>query len=110
MQSQDVANRADLTPAQLSRIENGKHGLRVPTLLRIAEALDVSPSHLLSEGGDPQKVSSEVLQMVACSPIGKALASADFASLANRLAKEYQGNRRGFRKVRDIINLLLEKG
>jgi transcriptional regulator with XRE-family HTH domain len=37
----------DLTPATVSRIENGIHSLRLRTLKKIAEALGLSLSELL---------------------------------------------------------------
>ncbi len=43
----DLAATADLSPGQVSRLENGRQGLRSSTLVRIARALGVPPFRLL---------------------------------------------------------------
>ena len=41
-----LADRAGISQAQVSRLENGRQGFRSPTLVRIAESLDVPPFYL----------------------------------------------------------------
>ena len=45
----EVARRAGLNQATVSRLEKGKRGLSVYTLIRVAEALEVSLDVLVSE-------------------------------------------------------------
>ena len=41
-----LARRVGVSQAQISRLENGKHGFRSSTLVKIAEALSVPPFSL----------------------------------------------------------------
>lgn len=45
----DLADRVGLTPEAISRIETGKSKPRLKTLLKIAEALKISPHKLRGE-------------------------------------------------------------
>jgi len=44
---EDLAHEAGLAPVQVSRIERGKREIRLTTLLRLVNALEVSPTELL---------------------------------------------------------------
>ena len=44
---EDLAHEAGLAPVQVSRIERGKREIRLTTLLRLINALEVSPTELL---------------------------------------------------------------
>ena len=44
----ELARRAGVPQPNISDIENGKQSPTFPTLARIAEALSIPPSHLLS--------------------------------------------------------------
>ncbi|MBN1257285.1 MAG: helix-turn-helix transcriptional regulator [Planctomycetes bacterium] len=45
----ELARRAGLSQPQLSRLENGKQGLRSATLTRLASALEVQPAYFFEE-------------------------------------------------------------
>jgi|SRR6266850_1058548 len=47
----DVATRADISAAMLSRLETGRTSPSLETIVSLAEALGVRPSHLLQEIG-----------------------------------------------------------
>lgn len=47
MTQQELAVRADLSLPHISKIESGKAAMQIPTVLRIAEALQVSLDELL---------------------------------------------------------------
>ncbi len=49
MSQEDLAGAAEVARNYISRIENGHVAFSVPVLLRIAEALEVSPSKLLKD-------------------------------------------------------------
>lgn len=44
---EDLAEEAGLATVQISRIERGAREIRLTTLLRLVQALDVSPTRLL---------------------------------------------------------------
>jgi transcriptional regulator with XRE-family HTH domain len=44
---EDVSDRSGVHPTEVSRIENGDRDVRVPTVFRLAAALEVSPGQLL---------------------------------------------------------------
>jgi len=44
---EELAHRTGLASVQISRIERGKREVRITTLLRLVEALDVSADQLL---------------------------------------------------------------
>ena len=46
----ELAERLGVTPPMLSQYETGKRSPRVPTLLKIAEAIDCDPRALVGEG------------------------------------------------------------
>jgi len=48
----DVANKADVSVATLSRVENSKQALDLELFLRLARILKVTPSHLLGDERD----------------------------------------------------------
>jgi len=48
---QEVANKLDIDPSSISRIENGNIGMSIDMLIAIAEAIDV-PLHLLFDFRD----------------------------------------------------------
>lgn len=48
----DVASKAHISAATLSRIENGKQGLDFALFLVLAKVLEVSPSDLVEDGED----------------------------------------------------------
>lgn len=49
----ELARRAGLTVASVSRIENGTTRARISTVWRLAEALDVDPDDLLATDQPP---------------------------------------------------------
>jgi Zn-dependent peptidase ImmA (M78 family)/transcriptional regulator with XRE-family HTH domain len=49
LQAQDLAARVDLDPTAISKIENGKRAIKAVELVRIADALKVSPLALLED-------------------------------------------------------------
>ena len=73
-----LAERAGLSQAQISRLENGKQGFRTKTLARIAAALSVTPSYLIRQDGENH--------MELPSSLAKAFERADFLAFAERLA------------------------
>lgn len=46
-----MAERLEMCPTNLSRIENGFIGINTDMLTKIAQALETTPSRLLSEAG-----------------------------------------------------------
>lgn len=49
MSQDDLADRTDMHPTAIGRIERGKREPRLTTILRIARGLDVQPGALLNE-------------------------------------------------------------
>ena len=50
----DIANKADISVATLSRVENSKQALDLELFLRLARILKVTPSQLLGEDRDEE--------------------------------------------------------
>ena len=49
MTQEELAERIDISASHMSVAERGKKGLKLETLVNIANALDVSPSELLQD-------------------------------------------------------------
>lgn len=49
MSQEDLADKTDMHPTAIGRIERGKREPRLTTILRVARGLDVQPSALLDE-------------------------------------------------------------
>lgn len=56
MQSQDLASRLGIDPSAMSNIERGRRSVKTDELMKIAEALSVSPLALLDEGSLPARM------------------------------------------------------
>ena len=67
--TKELARRAGLSPAAISRLENGPRMPRVDTVQKIASAYDVSTSFLLGEEGTdidlPRALARESLRLYA---------------------------------------------
>ncbi|MBE6036106.1 MAG: helix-turn-helix transcriptional regulator [Clostridiales bacterium] len=64
---EDLAHLADLNPAHLGKIERGERNLTLGTLLKIANALDVSLSELLDLERPVEKEEEPIIsKTVAC--------------------------------------------
>jgi len=51
----ELAIRADVTAATISRIETGTTKARISTIRRLAEVLDIDPAELLAPSNKPPK-------------------------------------------------------
>lgn len=75
----DVAGKAGMSVATLSRIETGKQNVDVSLLVNLAHILHVSPAALLEGGGDgrqPATVLAEELALLSPAERARVLASA----------------------------------
>ena len=77
----DVATKAKISAATLSRIENSKQALDVEMLFSLARILKTTPEHLVSEGnGEPSDEEEELAERIS------ALSTSDRAQLWRDLA------------------------
>jgi transcriptional regulator with XRE-family HTH domain len=53
LSAKDLAERINLSPSQMSRLESGQRRVDAVLLSKIARALDVHPSHFFKEFGEP---------------------------------------------------------
>jgi len=77
-----LAERAGISQAQISRLENGKQGFRSSTLVKIAQALGVRPVHFWTEDEGEAAYG-------AAGELGKALQRPEFRDLMEKVAKAY---------------------
>ena len=96
MTMKELADRVGLSQAQVSRLETGKQGFRSLTLLRIAEALDVKPVFFFMDGADEE---APPYGLAMGGELTEALDSPEFVWLAQKLAKAYLHDKRGFKAV-----------
>ena len=52
MEQKDIAAASGITPGHLSTVVNGKHSATIPTVQKIADALDMKLSELIALGED----------------------------------------------------------
>jgi transcriptional regulator with XRE-family HTH domain len=99
-----------LSQGQISRLETGKQGLRSKTLLRIAEALDVSPVYFFMEDeeeGRPE--SSPVYGLLAGNHLLQALRSPEFVQVAEKLANVFLHRGDAFPAIRTVFEMVLDE-
>ena len=101
---EELGERVGLSQGQMSRLENGRQGLRSATLLRIAEALGVQPIQFFVSPGDEDE---ETVPVVSA-PLRKALRDPPFASLVEDLAAAYRGAPSRFAAIKSVVSVLLE--
>ena len=75
-----LAERAGISQAQISRLENGKQGFRTATLSKIARALNVKPAYFFQEDGEDGVLSPR---------LSEAVRHPEFAAFAERAAAAY---------------------
>jgi len=90
MESKDLAKRAGLAPSALSRMENGKKGIRSETLFRLARLLRVSPVEFFRDDCEVDMDSpAHDLGATGGELLDKALCAQAFADTAEELAALY---------------------
>ena len=81
-----VATKARMSAATLSRIENGKQALDVDTLFLLARILGASPEELVSNGGRPSRDAAPLVdQITSLTAQNRARLWRDLASRRKRL-------------------------
>jgi len=100
-----------LTPAQLSRLENGKQGFRSATLIRVAKALGVKPIYFFLEdapdsAGKAQKGAAPY-GVPSGSKLAVALRDRGFRRVANRTAEIYLADPEAFTSFAKSFEALL---
>ncbi len=71
MTQEELAEKVDLSVTHMSVVERGKKGLKLETLVNIANALDVSPNELLqdvalhAQTGTANELTTKIMQLPA---------------------------------------------
>lgn len=73
MTQSEVAEKAALSDRTYADIERGTVNMRIETILRICQALHVTPDEILTEGNTPEKLRQQALweRLEACNPRDK---------------------------------------
>jgi transcriptional regulator with XRE-family HTH domain len=100
----EVAGLAGISQGQLSRLENGKQGLRSGTLARIAEALGVEP-YVLYLPGPAEEEAARYPEVGG--ELARALAEPEFVTLMEAVARAYRGDPARFEAVRTVVLTVL---
>lgn len=88
----EVAERAGLSQAQLSRLENGKQDLRSKTLVHIAKVLNVKPVYFFIDESRPRgngQATSAVYSLANAGELLTALKSLEFVEVAEKIAHSF---------------------
>jgi transcriptional regulator with XRE-family HTH domain len=80
----DVAGRAKISVATLSRIERDKQGVDLGLFLTLSKILKAAPHELLADGNRPDKVDPLALQIASLDPIERAQLWRELTSSTNR--------------------------
>jgi transcriptional regulator with XRE-family HTH domain len=80
----DVAGRAKISVATLSRIERDKQGIDLGLFLTLSKILKATPHELLADGTGPDKVDPLALQIASLDPTERAQLWRELTSSANR--------------------------
>jgi len=112
MTTTDLAEKADLSQAQVSRLENGKQGFRSATLERISKALGVKPIYFfLEEGAGAVGEGAPVYGLAAGGELVEALRAAEFVRVADKLADAFFHRKDAFLAIRAAVKAIVgEKG
>ena len=102
--AQELAGRIGLSQGQISRLENGKQGLRSETLLHIAEALGVPPVQFFMPMGEEDETAAPI----ASDPLRKALVDPGFVTLVEDLAAAYHESPSEFETIKSVVTILLK--
>ena len=102
MTTTTLAQLVGISQAQISRLETGKQGFRSATLRKLAEALEVEPYYLFLGDG----LKTPTYGLVKSTRLRRALRSADFTDLADRLAELFLEKKKVFKSVRDLVSHL----
>ena len=99
----ELADRTGLSQGQVSRLENGRQGLRSGTLMRLAEALGVRPYHLYLPEAEDEPGGAQL-------PVALrgALRQPDFVALIESVAKAYREEPSRFRAIESVVRIILE--
>lgn len=71
MTQEELAERIDISASHMSVVERGKKGLRLETLVNVANALDVSPNELLqdvavhAQAGTANELATQIMKLPA---------------------------------------------
>ena len=95
----ELADLIGMSQAQVSRLETGRQGFRSATLFKIAKALDVEPYYLYM-GEGPEMPAYGIMK----SPrLRRALQSAEFTDLAEKLAEFFLSRKQVFKSVKGLV-------
>jgi len=97
--AKELAERIGFTQAQVSRLENGRHGFRAETLLRIAKALGIDPVYFFVDEKDVKSRSAAKSAALSRGALAQALKKADFVAFVERLAKAYQRKDKSYKAI-----------
>ena len=98
-----LGQRAGITQAQVSRLENGLQGFRSATLERIAKALKVEPAYFFI---DAEQTKSPAYGAVFGRGIAEALRSAEYTRAAETLALLHRKQTRTFKLVAGLLDVM----
>lgn len=102
--ARELAERIGVSQGQISRLENGRQGLRSQTLIRLAGALGVEPYELLLPANAEEKTGS---QPVVSSTLREALRDAEFVAVVEDIATAYRESPDKFRAIESVIRIVL---
>jgi len=108
MTTTELAKKVNISQAQISRLENGKQGFRANTLLRIAKALGVQPVYFFMEDEPEGEVreGSPVYGLLAGGELVKALRSAEFVRVAEKVAEAFLHNKDAFAAIQLAVKAI----
>jgi transcriptional regulator with XRE-family HTH domain len=99
----DLARKARLSMAQLSRIERGMQKLRSENVLRIARALGTSPAELLLEGNGNPGRELERLGLAPSRTLRGAMAERVFLRFLERCARTARAHKKNLARMEKLL-------
>ena len=101
----DLAGKVGLSQAQISRLEDGKQGLRWGTLSRIARALGVKPVYFYLD----DERGSAVYGLEAGEDLREALRKPAFRDLLKEVAHEFKKDPEAFEAIEKAVRVIMKR-
>jgi transcriptional regulator with XRE-family HTH domain len=111
MTTTELAKKAGISQAQISRLENGLQGFRSATLIKFSKALGVPPIYFFVEGEDTSTAKvADALESYGLTPsrgLRKALSNPAFLKFAEKCAKSFRAAKKNLLKMEAVIKHVL---